>query len=194
MNIYSAATTIFLVMDPFGNVPTFLSILSPVDAKRRSKIILRESLIAFVILAIFLFCGRSILESLNISTQALGIAGGIILFLIALKMIFPTKEDAGPERSIGEPFVVPLAIPLIAGPSAMAAVMLLESQAPNRVWEWFAALAVAAAVSTIILLFANTLRKILGAKGLIAMERLMGMILITLAIQMFLNGIVSFFE
>lgn len=194
MSISAAATTLILVMDPIGNIPAFLAILSPVDAKRRSRIVLRESLIAFFILAGFLFAGKHILHGLSITAPALGIAGGIILFLIAIKMIFPPEIDTQRERAIGEPFVVPLAIPLVAGPSALTTVTLLGSQEPHHNLEWFIALAIAATVCTLILLFANQLRKMLGQKGLVAMERLMGMVLTTVAVQMFLNGLASYLK
>lgn len=195
MTVYSATITLFLVMDPLGNIPIFVSVLSTVDAKRRAFIILRECLIAFLVLTAFLFCGKSILESLSITEQALGIAGGIILFLIAIKMIFPPETGVSSrERAIGEPFIVPLAIPLVAGPSAMTTVTLFGSQSPNQMGKWFIALAIASTLSTIILLFATQLRKLLGAKGLIAMERLMGMVLTTVAVQMFLSGLEAYFK
>lgn len=192
-NIYSAAITLILVMDPIGNIPVFLAILSPVDAKRRSLIILRETCFAFVLLTTFLFGGKHILKSLNVSEQALGVSGGIILFLIAIKMIFPPEGGGQRERAIGEPFIVPLAIPLIAGPSALTTVTLLGSQ-PHQASHWFIALVIAACVTGLILTFANQLRKWLGQKGLVALERLMGMVLTTIAVQMFLNGLVSYFS
>lgn len=194
MTIYSAALTLFLVLDPIGNIPAYLAILSPVDAKRRALIVLRESIIAFLILVLFLFAGKHILNGLNISEPALGISGGIILFLIALKMIFPHEEQSNRERAIGEPFIVPLAIPLVAGPSALTTVTLFGSQEPEHLLEYFIALLIAAASCTIILLFATQLRKFLGQKGLIAMERLMGMVLTTVAVQMFLNGLQTYFR
>lgn len=198
MTIFSATMTLFLVMDPIGNIPAYLAILSPVDAQRRAKIILRESLIAFITLAIFLFAGNDVLEAMNISEPALDISGGIILFLIAIKMIFP-PENGGTnlrerDRPLGEPFIVPLAIPLVAGPSALTTVTLLGSQEPQHMLQWFIALVIAATVSTLILLFASQLRKLLGQKGIIAMERLMGMILTTLSVQMFLNGIEAYLK
>lgn len=195
MNIFSAAITLILVLDPIGNIPAFLAILSPVDAERRARIVLRESLFAFLILTLFLFGGQHILHGLNITAPALGVAGGIILFLIAIKMIFPPEGGAAPkERPLGEPFIVPLAIPLVAGPSALTTVTLLGSQEPGRIWEWFIALIIAASITMIILLFANQLRKLLGQKGLLAMERLMGMVLTTVAVQMFLNGLEAYLK
>ena len=191
MTIYSAAITLFLVMDPLGNVPIFLSILNPFDSKRRAWIILRESMIAFVILTVFMFAGQRILNVLHITTPALGIAGGIILFLIAIKLIFPPEEGSSSrsERQIGEPFIVPLAIPLTAGPSALATVLLIATQHPDKMGHWFLSLVLASSATTVILLFSGILKKILGEKGLIAMERLMEMLLPTVAVQMVLTGI-----
>jgi len=193
MNIYTATITLFLVMDPLGNIPIFLSVLTCVDPSRRSLIIVREAFFAYLILLLFLFGGQHILTSLHITESALGIAGGIILFLIALKMIFPPHEDQR-EKQIGEPFIVPLAIPLTAGPSAIAAVLLLSTQQPDMMFSWFTAVTMATTACTAILLCAGQLRKILGQKGLVAIERLMGMILTTVSVQMFLDGIDHYFK
>lgn len=196
MTLYTAAITLFLVMDPLGNVPVFLSILHPIEPKKRSIIILRETFIAFLILTAFVFAGQNILNGLSITQPAISIAGGIILFMIAIKMIFPTQQGENlrtREPITEEPFIVPLAIPLIAGPSAMAAILLFTNEAPDKIMTCFAALIIASVACTLILLFANQLRKILGQKGLIAIERLMGMILTTLAVQMFLNGLGKYF-
>lgn len=189
MTLYSAAITLLLVMDPLGNIPIFITILNSVDESKRSRVILRESLIAYVALVLFLFAGNAIMRGLNITTPALEIAGGIILFLIAIKMIFPGLEGDQRERQIGEPFVVPLAIPLLAGPSAFATVLLFATQAPEKMAVWFIAIAIASAISTVILLFSAKLRRLFGAKGLVALERLMGMILTTISVQMFLSGL-----
>lgn len=192
MTLYFAATTILLVMDPLGNIPVFLSVLKHVSPEKRRRIILRESCIALIILTVFLLFGQYLLEEMHISQPALTIAGGIILFLISIRMIFPHNE--GPkERQVGEPFIVPLAVPFIAGPSTMTIVMLLVKQEPGAITLWFFALLIAWTISTIILLFADVLRRILGERGLTAIERLMGMILTTMAVQMFLTGIQQFF-
>ncbi|MBV8803306.1 MAG: NAAT family transporter [Gammaproteobacteria bacterium] len=193
MTLYTATITLILIMDPLGNIPMFLSILHGVNPNRRKFIIFRESCTALLILTIFLFFGKYILEGMQISEPALGIAGGIILFLIAVRMIFP-HEEGEKRKSSGEPFIVPLAIPLIAGPSTMTMVMLLANQFPQHVGLWFLALAIAWLISTIFLVFADSLRKILGDRGLTAIERLMGMILTTMAVQMFLTGIQDFFH
>lgn len=194
MNIYSAAVTLFLVMDPLGNIPVFLSLLQQVEVKRRTRIILRESLIAFGILTLFLFCGKTILHSLHISEEALGISGGIILFLIAIKMLFPSANRYTSDKNLGEPFIVPMAIPLIAGPSAMTTVILFASQAPTQMGHLFAAVALASLISTLTLLAATPLQKLLGPKVIAALERLMGMILTTIAVQMFLTGWAMYFK
>jgi multiple antibiotic resistance protein len=194
MNLYTATITLILVMDPLGNIPVFLSVLNSVPLKRRRMIVLRETFIAFLILLLFLFFGKYILASMQISGPALSIAGGIILFLIALKMIFPVEETPKRSTQNAEPFIVPLAIPLVAGPSALAFVMLLANQAPDHLWVWAMSLFIAWLFCTIILVFADFLRKILRERGLIAIERLMGMILTTMAVQMFLTGVHEFFH
>ncbi len=193
MNIYTATITLILIMDPLGNIPVFISVLNPVEASRRWKIILRESLIAFIVLILFLFAGTTIMSGLSLTEPALGIAGGIILFLIALRMIFPSDHKSQ-DRSMGEPFIVPLAIPLVAGPSAITMILLFTTQYPTHKLELLTALVIASFIVTVILLFSNALRRLLGEKGLIAVERLMGMILTTVAVQMFLTGIAAYFQ
>lgn len=189
MSVFAAAVTLFLVMDPIGNIPMFLSLLRQVDEARRKRVILREVLIAFAVLALFLFFGKYVLSALHITEPALGIAGGVVLFLIAVRMVFPWGRDQNVESQTGEPLVVPLAIPLIAGPSAMATVILFSNQAPGRIWTWFLALVIASVAGLAVLLSADVLRRRLGARFLTAIERLMGMILATLSVQMLLNGI-----
>lgn len=192
MTLFSAAITLILVMDPLGNIPLFLSVLSHAQPKRRQQIILRETFIAFIILVLFLFFGQYILNGMHISEAALQISGGIILFLIAIRMVFPDHSEDSKTPDVSEPFIVPLAIPLIAGPSTMTMVMLLSTQAPYDMTRWCAALTIAWLVTTFILVFADFLSKILGERGLVAIERLMGMILTTMAVQMFLTGFEQF--
>jgi multiple antibiotic resistance protein len=194
MTLYTATFTLLLVMDPLGNVPMFLAILQSTNPLRRKNIILRETFIAFLILTAFLFFGKNILNSMQISEPALSVAGGIILFLIAIRMIFPKEEAGYQNRQVGEPFIVPMAIPLIAGPSTMTMVMLLGTQQPHHIWMWQLALTIAWFISTVILVFSEFLRKILRERGLVAIERLMGMILTTMAVQMFLTGVAQFFR
>jgi multiple antibiotic resistance protein len=192
MTILSAAITLVLVMDPFGNIPIFLSLLSDIEKRRRPRIILREMLIALGILVVFLFSGRYILSAMHIGEPALSIGGGVVLFLIALRMMFPSTRDTTAEYHGEEPLIVPLAVPLVAGPSAMATVILLATQNPDRMGEWLLSLVIAWLVSAIILLFAEVLRRYLGRRLINALERLMGMILTTLAVQMLLTGIRNF--
>lgn len=192
MTIYSAMITLILVMDPFGGVPVFLSQLSHVPPKRRKIIILREMAIALCILVLFLFFGNYILSGLSISEYALSISGGVILFLIALRMIFPRDIPIEDSKQTDEPMVVPLAVPLIAGPSTIATVTLLTTQYPQSIFKWFFALLIAWSLSVIILLFSSFIGRLLGKRVLKAIERLMGMILTTLAVQMLLRGIREF--
>lgn len=192
MTIISAALLLFLVIDPLGNIPFFLSALKTVEPARQNKIIVRELLIALFVLVVFLFSGQYLLSLLHIEKTALTIAGGVILFLIALRMIFPTAEKPLQEEIQGEPFIVPLAIPYVAGPSALATALLLMSQEPNRWADWLLAVFLAWLAASVIIFSASLFRKYLGEKGLIAMERLMGMILITVSIQMLLDGIAQF--
>lgn len=192
VTIVSAALLLFLVMDPVGNIPLFLTTLKNINAKRQRIIILRELLIALVVLVVFMFTGKQLLGLLQISEPSLTVAGGIILFLIALRMIFPPDRRHPDVDLDGEPFVVPLAIPLVAGPSAMASVMLIMSQDPGRWQEWLIALLIAWSISGFILFMASGLRKYLGVRGLIAIERLMGMVLTTIAVQMVMSGVKKF--
>jgi multiple antibiotic resistance protein len=192
MEILSAVLLVFLVMDPLGNIPLFLVLLEKVPAPRRRVILLRESLFALGFLLLFLYVGRYLLNLLGITQQALGIAGGVVLFLIALRMIFPQPGGMFGEVPTGEPFVVPIAIPLIAGPSALATVMLLATREPARVNGWALAVFGAWCVSTLLLVSAESLRRVLRPRGLVAIERLMGMVLMTVAVQMLLSGIREF--
>jgi multiple antibiotic resistance protein len=191
MTFVSAFVLLFLVMDPAGNVPMFLAALKPVASERRRRVVLRELLIALGVLLVFFFAGPYLLRVLGISEPSLTIAGGIILFLIALRMIFPSHGTLGEDLE-GEPFVVPLAIPFVAGPSAMASVMLLVSGEPARWPEWLGALVLAWAASATILLLANRLSRFFGQRGLIAVERLMGMVLTAIAVEMFMRGVAAF--
>jgi MarC family membrane protein len=188
MTAFSAAILLFFVMDPIGNIPLFLAALRPVDPARRLWVVGRELLIAYGLLAGFLYAGRPLLSVLGISEPALTMAGGIVLFLIAIKMVFPAAHGSLGEAVDGEPFVVPLAIPYIAGPSALATVLLMTSRDPSRHAEWLLAVSLAWLASAAILLLGAKLSSFLGEKGITAIERLMGMVLVASAVQMFLDG------
>lgn len=188
MNIYTEALMLWLVMDSAGNIPVFAAILSHIPHERRKKIIIRESLFALVILFVFFFCGSYILDGMQLSHAALTISGAIILFLIAIKMIFPS-DTPKEQQAYSEPFIVPLAMPLTVGPACITMVMLLRSKYPDHMWESCLTVFVAWFFTALCLYTGTHLTKFLGAKGLTAIERLMGMLLTTLAVQMLLNGI-----
>ncbi|GAX60487.1 multiple antibiotic resistance (MarC)-like protein [Candidatus Scalindua japonica] len=187
--VLSSAMVLFLVMDPLGNLPLFLTLLKDYSKKRRMVIIIREVFIALAILTFFLFFGQVFLDFLHLQQESVSIAGGIVLFIIAIRMIFPPENGVMGAKSQGEPFIVPLAIPLIAGPSTLATLILMVRSDPTRMMEWSLALLIAWTANAVILLFAPILYKILRQRGLMAMERLMGMILIMISVQMLLNGI-----
>ena len=188
MSLFSAAILLFFVMDPIGNIPLFLAAIQPVAPDRRLRVVGRELLIAYALLVAFLFAGRPLLAMLAISEPAVTIAGGIVLFLIAIRMVFPATAGTLEERIDGEPFVVPWAVPYVAGPSALATVLLLTSREPGRHLEWLVAVSVAWAASAVILLLGAKLSHFLGARGILAIERLIGMLLVASAVQMFLDG------
>jgi multiple antibiotic resistance protein len=192
MTTVAAAILLFLILDPLGNVPVFLSLLKPLSPARRRVVLARELLIALGVLFLFLFAGQWILEAMHIRQESVSIAGGIVLFLIGLRMIFPTADGIVGEVPEGEPFIVPLAIPLVAGPSGMAAVILMSSREPGRLADWSLALFLAWLATAAILFSATYLYKVLGMRVLTAVERLMGMLLVTLSVQMFLEGVQAY--
>lgn len=184
--IISTTVIFFLIMDPLGNVPLFLSVMKTVPPERKLKVTFRELVIAYVALLVYLFFGRYLLDILNLTNEAISISGGIILFLIAIRMIFPTQQGIFGNTSEGEPLIVPLAIPAVAGPSIMAVLMLMSTTQP--LLYLFLCLSMAWFTGALILLAATPLNKILGTRGLAAMERLMGMLLVMMAVQMMLNA------
>lgn len=185
----SALTLLILIFDPFGNFPIFSSTLKKYPVEKRSWIIVREHFIAFGILFVFMIVGQQFLKMLGLSSTSLQLAGAVILFLIAIKMVFPSNAAGEEEVLDHEPFIVPLAIPLIAGPSALATVMLLVSQQPNDFWIWVGALGAGITISMMLLLIGDRVQHILGNRFIIAMERLMGLILVAISVEMFLRGL-----
>lgn len=192
MTIASAALLLFLILDPLGNIPVFLSLLRGMPAHRQRVVLVREMLIALGVLMAFLWGGRYALELMHLRQESVSIAGGIVLFLIGIRMIFPPPEGLMGELPGGEPFIVPMAIPLVAGPSGMAAVMLMGSQEPDRMGAWSLALFIAWIATAAILLSATYLYKILGGRALTAIERLMGMVIVAISVQMFLDGLAAY--
>lgn len=194
MSLISAAVLLFFVMDPLGNVPLFLSALRYTDPARYRTIIVRDLTVALAIMVGFLFAGRYLLAVLHVSSAALTAAGGMILLLIAIRMIFPTTERTLRETVQDEPFIVPLAVPYTAGPSVLATELLLMSQQPHRWPVWLTAVVLAWFASAVILYMSSHLRKLLGDRALTALERLMGMVLVIVAMEMLLSGIAKYFR
>jgi MarC family membrane protein len=189
----SATILLILITDPLGNIPLFVSCLRGVSPKRRTIVILREVAIAFLILLTFMVVGDGFLRMMSLTDQSLRIGGGIVLFLIALRMVFPHPDGPlGGDTRGGEPLIVPLAIPALAGPSALATVMLLTSQAPGKMFEWIGALTVTMIVCAIVLMLAERIQAWLGERAMMAFERLMGLVLVAISVEMMLGGIRSF--
>ena len=188
--LWATAITLFLIMDPLGNVPIFLVVLERVAEHRRRYIILRELIIALIVMLLFLFAGPAMLRTLGISPEAVAIAGGLVLLIIAIRMIFPLRGSSvmgDDDEDHGEPLLVPLAIPLLAGPSLLATLML-RANSGNILQHTLPALLLAWAASAVLLLASPFLYRIFGNRGLKAMERLMGMVLICISVQMLLNA------
>ena len=195
MEILSAVILLALVTDPFGNVPLVNAMLAGVPPPRRRLVILRECAIAFALLMAFMFGGHKFLEVMHLSETSLSIAGGVILFMIAIRMVFAHPEGVLglPKRAI-EPLIVPLAVPLIAGPSALATVMLMASREPEKIGMWGAALTAAMVFATVVLLAGTKLQEWLGEHAMQAIERLLGLLLTAVAVEMLLAGIRIFLE
>lgn len=186
--IWSAAVLLFFLMDPLGNIPLLLSVLKGIPPKRQRVIIARELVLALLILLLFLFGGRPLLDFLHLEQEAVTISGGIILLIIGLRLIFPTKEGVMGQSPDGEPFLVPIAIPMVAGPSVLAMLILMTQSSTKGIEHWLFALLIAWALSAVLMMAAPLLLRILKKRGLHALERLMGMILVMMAVQMLLNG------
>lgn len=194
MDIITAVITLLLIMNPLGNLPVFMSVLRNVEPRRRRKVLIRELVIALFFMLLFLYMGVSLLEWLGLRQESVSIAGGIVLFIIALRLIFPQPGGVMGLPKGDEPFIVPLAIPLISGPSLLAALILFANQHPDRMLDWTIAVLVSWVVTLVVLLFSDLFLRTLGQRGLNAIERLMGMILIMISVQMFLDGIIAYLD
>ncbi len=188
-SVWSAAVLLIFVMDPLGNIPVLLSILKDVELKRRRMIIIRELLIALAILLVFLFGGQAFLDFLQLQQESVTIAGGIVLLIIGLRLIFPQRGGVMGEQMEGEPLIVPIAVPMIAGPSALATLILMVRRDQEQMLSWFFAVMIAWLVVAVSLLAAPFLYRLFKERGLAAVERLMGMLLVMMAVQMIINGI-----
>ncbi len=188
----TATILLLLIVDPLGNIPICINALRNVAAERRVWVVLREVGIAFVTLLVFMLMGEHFLRLMHLTDTSLQLAGAIILFIIALRMVFPAADDPMTAEISGEPLIVPLAIPALAGPSAMATVMLLSSQGPGQTIEWIGALTVTMGVCAIVLILADRIQRFLGPRAVVAIERLMGLVLIAISVEMLLAGTRAF--
>jgi MarC family membrane protein len=188
----SAAVLLFLVVDPIGNIPIVLSAMAPVAPNRRARVLVREVAFAAALLMIFLFFGKSVLDTLRLSELSLRIAGGVVLFLIAVRMIFPTEGGAVGDANSTEPLIVPIAVPALAGPSALATVMLLNAQSPAAIMVHAGSIVAVMTVCGLILVAAGPIARAVGDRGIKASERLMGLVLAAVSVQMMLDGIALF--
>jgi MarC family membrane protein len=189
----SAFVLLLLVLDPFGSLPIFISVLRNVSPERRAVVAIREVSIAFSVLLVFMFTGEGFLRLMHLSERSLEVAGGVILLIIAIRMIFASGGEIYAADGQREPMIFPLAVPLLAGPSAMATVLLLASRQPERMWHWVGALTLAMVVSGAVMLAADRIRKILGTPVVSAVEKLMGLVLTAVAVEMILAGLKRYF-
>ena len=189
----SAFILLLLVLDPLGSLPVFIPIMRDVPPERRTRVALREVAIAFVVLFAFMFLGEGFLRVMRLSERSLEVAGGVILLMVAIRMIFSHEGGVYGTPEGKEPFIFPLAVPLLAGPSAMATVLLLASRQPDRVMAWAGALTCAMAVSGAVLLLCERIRRLLGDSVVSALEKLMGLVLTAIAVEMILAGLKQYF-
>lgn len=195
MNWLTLAITLTLVMDPFGNIPVLMGMLEQVSAQRRRAIILRECFIALSLLVLFLFAGPQLMSVLGLGQPSLSVGGGVVLFLIAIRMLFPGKGGPmGETPSVGEPFIVPIATPIIAGPSAIATVILIHGTSEHWMIEGLIGVGLAWGLVTVVLLLSSKMMRLLGKRLLIAAERLTGLLLTVISVQMILSGIETFIK
>lgn len=189
----SALILLLLVLDPLGSLPIFIPIMNSVPKERRRQVALREASIAFAVLLGFMFAGESFLRVMHLSERSLEVAGGVILLMVAIRMIFGAEGGVYGMPEGKTPLIFPLAVPLLAGPSAMATVLLLASRQPERVMTWVAALTVAMAISAAVLLACERIRRLLGDSVVAAVEKLMGLVLTAIAVEMILAGLKRYF-
>jgi MarC family membrane protein len=189
----SALILLLLVLDPLGSLPIFIPVMRQVAPERRAWVALREVGIAFAVLFVFMFVGEGFLRVMRLSERSLEVAGGVILLMVAIRMIFGGGGGAYGVAEGKEPLIFPLAVPLLAGPSAMATVLLLASRQPEHMASWIGALACAMAVSLLVLLLCNQIRRWVGDSVVSATEKLMGLVLTAIAVEMILAGLKRYF-
>lgn len=191
MSIWSIALTLFLVANPIGNIPAFVALLKEFDFHRQKKILFRESIFSFAIAMFFLFIGDQFLRIIQVQQYAVNISGGTLLFLVSLNMIFPPKPNSSTTAKPIEPFIVPIATPLITGGGVLSTIMIYSAREQNDLKIALSATIAWIAV-TIVVVSSAYLQKILGRSGLLALEQLMGMILSMMAIEIVVKGIKLF--
>lgn len=191
MTLFNLTVILFLIMDPIGNIPSFLNLLKDFPHEKRRKIIIREMLIALAAMLLFNFIGEYIFDILQISETTLKLTSGAILFLVAIKILFPASDSLRANLPSGEPFITPLAVPLIAGPSLLATIMLFAHLEPSQPMM-LGAIVIAWLLAVGVLLAGKVLQQTIGSNALAACERLMGMVLVMLAIQRFAEGLQQF--
>ena len=189
----SAFVLLLLVLDPLGSLPIFIPIMRSVPRERRQHVALREVGIAFFVLLAFMFLGQSFLGVMRLSERSLEVAGGVILLMVAIRMIFSHEGGVYGTPEGKEPLIFPLAVPLLAGPSAMATVLLLASRQPAQLMTWVVALTCAMAVSGVVLLLCDRIRRWVGDSVVSATEKLMGLVLTAIAVEMILAGLKRYF-
>jgi len=189
----SSVITLCLIMDPFGNIPLFISALKKVSPERRKVVLLRELAIALLIMVIFLFLGGWFMRAFGIHSFSLSIAGGLILFIISAKLVFGNEDSAATDPKEEEPFIVPLAIPLVAGPAVLSIIMILSAQHANK-WITLVAILAASVFNSAILMLSFPISNLLGKRGLAAIERLSGMILVLMSVNMIMEGVSEFIK
>lgn len=183
----SIALIYFLVANPIGNSPTVLTLVKHYDFDRQKKILFRETMISLLIALFFQFFGELFLSLLKISDFTLTLTGGIVLFILALQMIFHKPEVEGSATTKQEPFIVPIAIPLISGPGLMTMIMVTSREEANN-FKISLAILIAWFGVTLVLVGAPYLQKLIGKRGMDAMEQVMGMILGLISMNMIVNG------
>lgn len=189
MSLLTTTISMFLIMNSVGHIMGYLALVEQLNERKRKKIVIREMLFALLIMLFFFFIGEALLKALDVSPQTISLAGGVILFLIAIRMIFPKTREPYPTNAESEPFIFPIATPMIAGPSILTTVMLYAHQ--ERASQVIIAILIAWAISITVLYFAQQIRNLVGRRALIAVERLMGLLLTMMAVEMLLNGLRS---
>lgn len=189
---FTAFVTLFLIVDPVGSIPALSAALKNVQPRRKNFVIARECFFALLILTLFAFFGQNFMAVLGLSKEALTIGGGLVLLIIALRMLFPSRAGIYGDIEDGEPYIFPIAIPMLAGPSALTTVMLMVSSDPSKIYTWIGAITLAMVSSALIIISGDAIQRLLGKKATVAFERLMGLILVVLAVQMFLSGIADY--